>query len=654
MWSARAFALSVALFVSAAAHAAVSVTITQPTAGAVIGDSLSVAATISSPYALASVKATAGTASATLSTSLSSTGTIDLTSVATGSTTLTVTATDTLGNSGSAQVVFAHDRPPSLSVSAPLPGTVARPTTSLTATCTASANYLCQGIEVRVGSTTGTIIATAGASPTNQSFALDAYNGQQINLYVVATDSAGLTTATSAIPVYVDTSPQLVEVDTGPAPITDVDSTRVLYGMTIRTRGTSTDVVLPSSLGTDCRLSPKGALCNAGEWNNGSVVATWPIASTTGEAGFRTFASRGGYAAWAAPDPAGGNAAYYRDSNAGTTTKVMNTGAGSAYAEDVAANGDAIYILQPASTIDYYPVYRYRGGTLTALTSTSLKYINALTDGTNVIYQQWFIGYTGGTFLTTSGSTLTLDPNSGCNASPNTYAVNGGWTLFGEGDPACGSHTSQMWTRAPDGTLTQVSVWSTSSSADAVSNAGEVMMFNNSSLGNYRYLASPGVFPQAISSPLGHAVWLDNQWYVVMGRTLFAVVIGGGQDGGAPVMDLSMAPPRDLSMAPPRDLSMMPPPPPRDMSASAPMDMSVGEVADLAMPADQAMPMMNGNGNGNGNGGNGHGNNAITPSGGCAVAAGAPSPRGFVLFAIVALVANALRRRRARLAAARR
>jgi hypothetical protein len=230
------------------------------------------------------------------------------------------------------------------------------------------------------------------------------------------------------------------------------------------------------------------------------------------------------------------------------------------YADDVAENGDAVFIQQIAS-INAWPVYRYRGGTLTPLTSTTTnaKYMNARTDGVNVIFQRYYIGYNGGLDLYTSAGMVSLVPENTPCASLGlilTYAVDNGWTAYSSPDSSC--QTQQIWVRAPDDTRTQVSVWSTSSTVDAINDAGQVMMLNTSSLGANRYLASAGVFPETISSTLGHAIWLDGQWYVVMGRTLFSIgPVPPPSDAGTGAMDASAAPPPTDASAPvePSDMS---------------------------------------------------------------------------------------------------
>src|SRR5262249_10823009 len=144
-------------------------------------------------------------------------------------------------------------------------------------------------------------------------------------------------------------------------------------------------------------------------------------------------------------------------------------------------------------------------------------YNAVLTDGANVVYRQFFIGYGGNTFLYTGTSTLTLVDNSVCMKLDLSFAVNGGWTADAAPHGTCA--TLQVGTRAPDDTRAQVSVWNSDSTAEAVNDSGEVMLWN----AGQRYRATAGDTPDQISSTLGRAVWLDGQWYIVMGRTLFSI-----------------------------------------------------------------------------------------------------------------------------------
>jgi hypothetical protein len=597
---------------SFAARAAITVDISQPVPSAAVGDSLAVAATITSPYALASVTAQVGSVSGAMTTSLNSTGTLDISTIPTGPAMLTVTVTDVLGGTGSANVTFAHDYAPVLTVTAPLPGTVARPTLHVAASCTDTDAYGCASIAVRLTSPTGTALASTSAATLDQTLDLTTYLGKQINLYIVATDTAGATTVSQVLPIYIDTSPRLVEVESVLAPIVDLDSTRILYGTSIHTRGTTSgDVTLPSSLGTTCRLSTNGAFCDSGEWKSGSIATTWTTAVSSSNfpaqvPGY-TIAGRGNAAIWSGPDPGGPPLfdAYYRDSAGAKTTNLASLSSGFLVPQDVAANGDAVFILNDPLSNNYV-VYLYRGGVWSAITDTSPagpKYQVALTDGTNVIYHRWYLGVGGGgTYLynESAATTVALVPDNSCNLFSASYALYNGWTVYAAPDGAC---TQQVWTRAPNDTRKQISIWSTDSYAEAVNDSGAAMLWN----GSTRYsVAAAGGLPDAISSTLGRAVWLDSQWYVIMGRTLFSVA-GPMPDGGTPDMTVlsDLSTPLDLTV--PADLSV-----PGDLT-SVPVDMAAP--VDLAIPADMGK----------------------SQPGGCAVTPRAPSPVGAMLILLALL-----------------
>ena len=623
------------------AGATITVTINQPQSGAAVGDSLAISASVSSPYQITSVQAQTGSVSGALSGSYS--GTLDISSLPLGPTTLSVTATDTFGNTGSAQVMFAHDRPPSLTVVDPLPETVARPSFHVSASCAGAGSYPCNSLTLHQGSPSGTVVGSSTTGSLDQMETPSGLEGQKVNFYLVAADSAGLSTTSAAIPLYFDTSPRLIEVETVPGPIFDVDSTRIAYAMGIRTRGTTNDVVLPSQLGTDCHLSTNGVLCSGGEWSNGAIVTTWTVGGTNAFNG-RVFAARGNYAIWEQNAPFS-MTGYYRDSIAGTTTQVLNTFPNAISASDVAATGEAVFINFTSDT-SQEQVFLYRGGVLTQLTN-GYRHEFAFTDGVNVVYDRYYIGFTVvSTYLynIASGTTVTLVPDPPPCFSDfilnDSHAVAGGWTAYAMPDNSC---VVQLWVRAPDDTRTQVSIWSTGTSVDAINGAGEVMMLNTSSLGSYRYHASPGVLPDVVNSQLGHAIWLDNQWYIIMGRTLFS--IGGspppdaGTDGSATPPDAGTTPD---APAPPPDAPRMP---------DAPMTMSDAATATPDAPAMTDAPATTPDALRPPDAASGNNNNASMDNGGCAIVAHTgPSSDGWaLLLALFVIFGRPLRNARRRL-----
>ena len=116
---------------------------------------------------------------------------------------------------------------PAIVVTAPSHGAVARPTLLVQASCTDPGPGGCQAFQVRIGNSTGPIVAT-GTSTIDQPVDLAAYDGQALSLWIGATDAGGAVTST-AVPVWVESSPVLTPVATVIGEVLDVDATRVLY-----------------------------------------------------------------------------------------------------------------------------------------------------------------------------------------------------------------------------------------------------------------------------------------------------------------------------------------------------------------------------------------------------------------------------------------
>jgi hypothetical protein len=119
------------------AQTSVSVSIVEPSPNTLVGDSLYVVAEASGTYELQTVQADleglqAGLVftTAAYSDPLSEPGwthTFSLAGLAQGSNTLTVTATDLFGNTAQAQCTIIYHLPPTLTVTEPVNGVVARP-----------------------------------------------------------------------------------------------------------------------------------------------------------------------------------------------------------------------------------------------------------------------------------------------------------------------------------------------------------------------------------------------------------------------------------------------------------------------------------------------------------------------------------------------
>ena len=160
------------------------------------------------------------------------------------------------------------------------------------------------------------------------------------------------------------------------------------------------------------------------------------------------------------------------------------------------------------------------------------------------------------------------------------------------------------------------------------------MMLNSSPLGSFRYHASRGVFPDAVNSQLGRAIWVDNQWYIIMGRTLFAIAGLSPPDGGTGGSDGSTMTP-DAGTTPDAPAGTTP-----DAPAGTPSDAPAGTIPDApgGTPPDAPAPI-----DASGAGGSA---NAPTQDSGCSVVLGTPTASSFSFFVVAVVLASRRYRRR--------
>src|SRR5215216_5247477 len=112
-----AFVLFLGRVGSSDAQGNISIAVSQPASGALVGDALLVAVSINSTFELQLVTATVETRTTNLlSSGVGWTNTVFLAGLARGQKTLTVMASDVFGNSNQVQRTFIYDLPPTLTV----------------------------------------------------------------------------------------------------------------------------------------------------------------------------------------------------------------------------------------------------------------------------------------------------------------------------------------------------------------------------------------------------------------------------------------------------------------------------------------------------------------------------------------------------------
>jgi hypothetical protein len=498
----------------------VKVTVPSPTAGQTVGEAMAVVATVTSTYQIATVTASAAgtTIPLTLGTyqcSRMSTcpgwlGTISLAGQTRGTVSLVVTAKDVLGNTTNVVVSVVFDKAPVVLVSAPLDGTVARPSTNIVAACTDDDPAGCKSLTATIA---GKVVAT-GTDSISQSVDLSASEGLSVTVVVTGVDSIGQQVTISRT-VYVESSARLFVKAEVSGTVWDALGTRVLYldtsgatpALKVQDTATGATQVLetgPDLVGTwGCYgfLTATGAIyahgdvgarvypyCWVFEWRDGITTKLDGLNSCQSlmvAGNWATYSTQ----FWGVDIPI---SKWRRDLVAGTSTLVSTAGDNNGF--PVASNGDVVYAATGT-------VYRWRG-TAQALGSG----YGPVTDGVNVVYSR-----TGGTFLNDGSieTVLTTSPGSG-------YMAAGGNVAYGVNDIA---NASQVWRHGSRGEE-QLTIFGSSSVIDAIAPDGAVVLTHT----GRRYRATPGTALQDISSTLGRVVVRDGKFLVLLGRTVLEVV----------------------------------------------------------------------------------------------------------------------------------
>jgi MYXO-CTERM domain-containing protein len=669
---------------TATALATITFSVSSPKQGQVEGTSLGVDVFVSSTYAVQSVAAQVGAVTGNLAVPSSVgqpwTGTLAIGALPYGSQTLTITATDALNNTGSTTVTFFHHNPPLIQVTAPIDGSVARPTVTLAATCSddTGCRYVPNGqTTLQPGfavtlSTLGAQVATTNTNSLNQTVDLTAYAGQAVVLTFGATNADQETSAVS-VQLFVDTSPRLAAVATVPGTILDFDPSRILFrkrdgSVVIRGRATQVDSIIgAAAFGSS--YPPYGSLTSAGAvwyssdppsaactngslsswfWNGASATQFGPVPDCSGSpdqvvAGDWVLLPRTGVTPNALETVNVATGVHYM--------YLLPVAGGDVAGATVGADG-SVFVLAGGNPDGL--VYRDHGGTFTQLgTAGGVPTSAPVTDGVNLVFGVAVPGngYRLNAFAISSGTQQILGTES-VSPTPAMYAANGGWIAYME--PSGG--VNQVWARSPAGVATMLSVYDTNSSVDALGASGEVMFLNGGDVdagaAPGRYLRLPPALPEFISSPLGKAVVGCDGWYVKMGTTLFKVtgtddagvgcpaldagIIGdGGSDGGmtadAGVSDSSQSPGPDATT----------------LADGGPAN---GEDGGGGGPGSSGGSGSPGSSGGEGGGGSGSPGSSGGEGGGCAVAsvamAGSDSSWAVWLAAVAGLV---LGRRRSRM-----
>ena len=123
----------------------------------------------------------------------------------------------------------------------------------------------------------------------------------------------------------------------------------------------------------------------------------------------------------------------------------------------------------------------------------------------------------------TNATTINISTN------PVDYQMNNGWIAYTV-NPVTGPF--QVWRRAPNGTLTQLTFFGSSSTLAALAPNGEVAFYNSSHLYISKGTWPPldvGLTATNYVGPYLKPFWQNGCWYAKMGGSLFRVNTGGLQ-----------------------------------------------------------------------------------------------------------------------------
>lgn len=166
----------------------------EPRENSLHGDSLFINVAVTSSHTINSVTATVEGRTVSLSPFPQRwMGTLNLAGLTSGQKTVVITATNSFGNTVTASTTFWLDRLPVITVSAPVPGTVARPTFNYSATCTDDDPAGCVSLTLYayLVNQPPAVVLASGTNSLNGVADLSAYRGQRVLIWFAGVDSRG-------------------------------------------------------------------------------------------------------------------------------------------------------------------------------------------------------------------------------------------------------------------------------------------------------------------------------------------------------------------------------------------------------------------------------------------------------------------------------
>jgi hypothetical protein len=510
------------------------VAIDSPANNTVVGDSVRVTArVVSAPASIASVEAILNG----VTTPMSSVGGAPPTTVLhtaglpDGTYPLRVRATTVNGDTGSATVnILRTTAEQGLVITRPEPGTVARPLLRIDAECLG-----CNRIQVRllvppfvVGDSMP--LLASGVTSVHTDVSLAQWDGKHnLQLWILGRSASNGQTTLLTRDVAADSTSRISEGLSGrhrligfsssvlleargysPSSSTNTDYTHFSIIQVDRASGDSSVLIPDYTQGFARAYTGGWVIGNHYDLHNGVLSSIPTLNGLTSVSG--------DWAGW----QEGANALVRRRNLAAGTTETVDSLAQQNAAPEVADNGDIVWAGMDRN------IYRaHLGGPTQQLTSTATAtsfMAQPITDGVNVAWIYVPQGLPKRLYLyTAAGQTIDLGdvaPNGSAYLFHTMYEVRNGWTAFIR--PDAGGFRP-VWTRAPDGTLRQVTFTGGHASLLALGKAGEVIYgFAGRAYSSHAPYTAPPLRLFGDQQP-SQLRWADMQLLLVLGRTVFDV-----------------------------------------------------------------------------------------------------------------------------------
>jgi len=505
---------------------AITVTIVSPLATGRYPDTLNIRVSISSTFAMDTVKATVSSRSVLLVRNPSDgsfRGALILTGLAQGTQELDLYARDAMGNTQTATRNFTFDSRPIVTIQSPTNFTAYQTKLHIKATVSDPGHANCNGViytPYPLPTTPAYTITFVNSIDTLVDFLTPPTTSGQVDFAVRATDDAGQITE-SSLTVYGEKSPFLTPVYTDIGRIIDYLGNRVLVetGRTLKivniTDNTSQTIATANREITSVHLTNSGAaMVMAPPGTTADSLYVWK-SSTSTLTNINTVANRALNAYEFSVN--GDNIVWYARTqelhltNAGTLVDILVD------ANHALNNNNGIDSLGNISYSAAEDIYKYviATQTKTRITTDGATNFNSYSsiEGNNIAYIHQVTSNPTHLYLYDGTKSRDLGISS-AGAGSSGFQFRNGYLGYSKYD---NNSISQIWLRRPDTSSRQVSFFSGPSTMDKIGNTGSLLFTNSAK----RYYADSLTAPHVVSGTLGTSFYVNGAFYLALGNTLF-------------------------------------------------------------------------------------------------------------------------------------